>query len=346
MSITHHRSSLSLPDLSSKAKMTFSPSPPRLLLLIAQILTSFLSLKAAQFCRTSCGNISIHYPFGIDDGCGSLYYRNLLFCTTSDQLHLRTPSETFPVSAISYSDPYILISNPDMWNCQDGPNFRPTRPFTLDPETHLTVSPLNDYLFFNCSEEDVMIAPKPVFCGRFPDRCDASCDSASYLCTHVPQCATALEGSSCCSYHPKAMDSLKLMLKYCATYTSVYWRSIGGVNEAYDQVAEYGIRIDFDIVVTTSCLRCQDVLKGGGSCGFDVQSLGFLCICDDKNVTTYCEDPSMASGSHRHRVIAGAVSAVSAAGALGVAAAILLLKKLKAKAPVTCGVQTNENRLF
>lgn len=59
-----------------------------------------------------------------------------------------------------------------------------------------------------------------------------------------------------------------------------------------------------------------------------------------------CADPSMASGSHRHRVIAGAVSAVSAAGALGVAAAILLLKKLKAKAPVTCGVQTNENRLF
>ncbi|XP_038883333.1 uncharacterized protein LOC120074316 isoform X2 [Benincasa hispida] len=313
------------------------------LLIILQLLTSFLCVKST--CRTSCGNIPIHYPFGIDDGCGSLYYRNLLFCTDSDKLELRTPTGTYPVSAISYSDPYILISDPDMWTCQDGQNFRPIRPFILDPETHLSVSSLNDYLFFNCSEEDVMIAPKPVFCGRFPDRCDASCDSASYLCTHVPECATALGGSSCCSYHPKAMDSLKMMLKYCASYTSVYWRSVeDGDNN--DQVAEYGIRIDFDFLVTTTCLRCQDVLKGGGSCGFHVETLQFLCICDDNNnVTTYCQDRSMSSVSNKHRIIA--VSAVSAAGALGIAATILFLKKLKkAKAPVTCGVQTNENRLF
>lgn len=318
---------------------------PSIVLIMSQILASFLCVKST--CRTSCGNIPIHYPFGIDDGCGSLYYRNLLFCSNSDKLELRTPTGTYPVSAISYSDPYILISDPDMWACQDGQNFRPTRPFILDPETHLSVSPLNDYLFFNCSEDHVMIAPKPVFCGRFPDRCDASCDSASYLCTHVPECATALGASSCCSYHPKAMDSLKLMLKYCASYTSVYWRSVGD-GDNNDQVAEYGIRIDFDFLVTTTCLRCQDVLKGGGSCGFHVETLQFLCICDDNNnVTTYCQDRSMWNVSNKHRIIAGTVSAVSAAGALGIAATILLLKKLKkAKAPVTCGVQTNENRLF
>lgn len=56
----------------------------------------------------------------------------------------------------------------------------------------------------------------------------------------------------------------------------------------YDQVPEYGIRIDFEIPVTTLCLQCQDTRKGGGMCGFDTQSQGFLCLCDGRNATTYC----------------------------------------------------------
>ena len=43
---------------------------------------------------------------------------------------------------------------------------------------------------------------------------------------------------------------------------------------------------------------------------------------------------------------AGTVTAVSAAGALGVVGGVWYLKKVRAKAPVTCGVQSNENRLF
>ncbi|KAF9588217.1 hypothetical protein IFM89_008287 [Coptis chinensis] len=64
-------------------------------------------------------------------------------------------------------------------------------------------------------------------------------------------------GSSCCSYYPKAVESLRLMLRYCASYTSVYWRTIG-VDPPYDQIPEYGIRVDFDIPVTTHCLQCED----------------------------------------------------------------------------------------
>ena len=43
---------------------------------------------------------------------------------------------------------------------------------------------------------------------------------------------------------------------------------------------------------------------------------------------------------------AGTAAAVSAAGVFGVGAGIWYLKKVRAKAPVTCGVQSNENRLF
>ncbi|KDP20716.1 hypothetical protein JCGZ_21187 [Jatropha curcas] len=307
----------------------------------------FFSLTTAQasHCRTSCGTIPINYPFGIDDGCGSPYYRHILVCTDSGNLEVRTPSGRYQVRSISYSDPHIIVTDKFMWKCEDGNQFRATRPFSLDTSTHFTLSSQNDYLFFNCSEENVIVEPKPIFCERFPDQCDSTCDSASYLCRHLPGCATALGTSSCCSYSPKATESLRLMLKYCASYTSIYWRN-NGANSPYDQVPEYGIRIDFDIPVTTSCLECQDMTKGGGTCGFNTQSQNFLCMCNDRNTTTYCNDRGTSRQHSSAGAIAGTVTGVSAAGALGIGAGIWYWKKVRAKAPVTCGVQSNENRLF
>ncbi|KFK43456.1 hypothetical protein AALP_AA1G127600 [Arabis alpina] len=299
-------------------------------------------------CRSSCGNIPINYPFGIDDGCGSPYYRHMLICSDNNtKLQLRTPSGKYPVKSISYSDPHLLLSDPFMWNCQDRDNFRPTRSFSIDSSTHFTVSPQNDYLFFNCNPNKVIVEPKPLFCERFPDRCDSSCDSSSYLCRHLPGCGSALGSRvSCCSYYPKATQSLRLMLENCATYTSVYWRSSGVENAPYDQFPEYGIRVDFEYPVTMKCLLCQETTKGGGVCGFDTRTRGFLCLCKQGNVTSYCKDPNLV----RHKrigAIAGTVSAVSAAGVIGVAGGVFwYLKKVRAKAPVTCGVQTNENRIF
>ncbi|XP_055806443.1 uncharacterized protein LOC129875033 [Solanum dulcamara] len=303
----------------------------------------FLSITEAQsrICRNSCGDIPIQYPFGIDDGCGSPYYRHILVCT-GGQLQLRTPSGRYPVRNLSYMDPHILVTDPLMWNCLDGDNFRPTRPFSLDTSTHFTLSSENDYLFFNCSESDVLVEPKPMFCERFPDQCDSTCDSSSYLCRHLPECPAALRSSSCCSYYPKATESLRLMLKHCASYTSVYWRNLGST-PAFDQAPEYGIRVDFDIPVTTRCLQCQETAKGGGTCGFDIETQDFLCLCDKGNSTTFCNDRT---GSHRRGVVAGTATAVSVAGAFGIGAGVWYLKKLRAKAPVTHGVQTNENRLF
>ena len=44
--------------------------------------------------------------------------------------------------------------------------------------------------------------------------------------------------------------------------------------------------------------------------------------------------------------LVGSVTAVSVAGAIGIGAGIWYLRKLKAKTPVTHGVESNENRLF
>ncbi|KAJ8549761.1 hypothetical protein K7X08_033468 [Anisodus acutangulus] len=335
-----------MPTPSSKSHMAISLTTnfiSTLSVFTIFLTLQFLSITEAQsrICRSSCGDLPIQYPFGIDDGCGSPYYRHILVCT-GGQLQLRTPSGRYPVRNLSYTDPHILVTDPLMWNCLDGDNFRPTRPFSLDTSTHFTLSPENDYLFFDCSESDVLVEPKPMFCERFPDQCDSTCDSSSYLCRHMPECPSSLRSSSCCSYYPKATESLRLMLKHCASYTSVYWRNLGST-PAFDQAPEYGIRVDFDIPVTTRCLQCQDTAKGGGTCGFDAETQDFLCLCDKGNSTTYCNDRT---SSHRRGVVAGTATAVSVAGAFGIGAGVWYLKKLRAKAPVTHGVQTNENRLF
>lgn len=327
--------------------MSLPSSPSYFFFLVITLSLSLFILVSSQLnlCRTSCGNIPIHYPFSIDDGCGNPYYRHILYCSPGQQLLLRTPSGTYPIRHVDYSDPHILISDPYMWNCLDGDHFRKTRPFSLDTSTHFSLSSQNDYLFFNCSKDSVIIEPKPIFCERYPEKCDSSCDSSSHLCRNLPECASALAGGSCCSYKPRVSESLRLMLKYCTSYTSIYWRNIG-ISPPYDQVAEYGIRVDFDIPVTTRCLQCEDTSKGGGKCGFDTQTRDFLCLCEDRNVTTYCKDPKFPRHSKKIAVVAGTLTTVSVAGAVGVGAGIFYLKKMREKAPVTHGVQSNDNRLF
>ncbi|KAL5773265.1 hypothetical protein ACOSQ2_013189 [Xanthoceras sorbifolium] len=85
--------------------------------------------------------------------------------------------------------------------------------------------------------------------------------------------------------------------------------------------------------------------KGGGTCGFDTVTQNFLCLCPKGNVTTFCKDHEI-SKHRKAGVIAGTVTGVSAAGAIGIGAGVWYLRKVRAKAPVTCGVQSNENRLF
>ncbi|KAG2323714.1 hypothetical protein Bca52824_006442 [Brassica carinata] len=134
------------------------------------------------------------------------------------------------------------------------------------------------------------------------------------------------------------------MLQNCMTYTSVYWRSTRAGNAPYDQFPEYGIRVDFEFPVSTKCLLCQDNTKGGRVCGFDTRTQNFLCLCKQGNVTTHYTNLVK---HKRIGAVTGTVTAVSAAGAIGVGGGVFwYLRKVRAKAPVTCGVQSNENRIF
>ncbi|KAF6151579.1 hypothetical protein GIB67_021765, partial [Kingdonia uniflora] len=141
---------------------------------------------------TTCGNIPITYLFSIEDGCSCPYYRHLLICSNFGELQLHTPSRRYPILNIAYYDPHIIVSDPLMWNCKDDDNFWPTGPFSVGTSTYLSLSSQNNCLFFNCNKNDVRVEPKPSFCEQFSDRCDSSCDSASYLCQNLPDCPLAL----------------------------------------------------------------------------------------------------------------------------------------------------------
>ncbi|KAI3840623.1 hypothetical protein MKX03_004635 [Papaver bracteatum] len=181
---------------------------------------SFISSQSS-LCTTSCGDVPIEYPFSIDAGCGSPYFRHIFSSSDSGK---------------------------------------------LDP---LADTQLKGY-------------------------CDSSCDSASYLCRHLPNCPFGLGGRiPCCSYYPKATDYLRLMLQYCTSYTSVYWRNVGALRP-YDQVPEYGSRINYEIPITTSCLQYHQEYQ-----------------------------------HHRSiKVIAVTATGVSFAGAIGIGAGIWYIKKL------------------
>ncbi|CAN6445510.1 unnamed protein product [Victoria cruziana] len=132
------------------------------------------------------------------------------------------------------------------------------------------------------------------------------------------------------------------MLAECASYTSVYWRFVGAT-PPYNQVADYGIRVDYDMTVTTHCFECQEPTKGNGICGFDVQSRQFLCLCDGRSSSTYCNDYTFSNP--RAGIIAGTVASVSVSGVI-IGVVVWYFKKVKPNRPVACGVQSNLNRLF
>ncbi len=106
-----------------------------LLLLLHLLLVTAAS--SSQQCRRDCGGISIKYPFGVDEGCGSYEFRNTLDCimqlqTSSSNtststgglrwrnvLSFKAQSGIYEVQAIDYSNKSISLWDPYMTTCSD-----------------------------------------------------------------------------------------------------------------------------------------------------------------------------------------------------------------------------------
>ncbi|RID63440.1 hypothetical protein BRARA_E02449 [Brassica rapa] len=75
------------------------------------VTTVTSTTSGATSCRTSCGNIQINYPFGIDKGCGASQFQGMLNCTSTD-LDFFTPSGAYRVRSIDYDENTMVVFDP------------------------------------------------------------------------------------------------------------------------------------------------------------------------------------------------------------------------------------------
>ena len=146
-----------------------------LTLLQLQILpTLTLSLS---LCRTSCGNIAINYPFGLDDGCGAPQFRHMFNCTIND-LFFTTPSGVYKVQSINYDKKTMVIYDPAMSTCSI---LQPHHDFAMTDIQSVIIPPSPDTIFalLNCSIDSPVLNHYKNLCFNFSGH---SCDELYGSC--------------------------------------------------------------------------------------------------------------------------------------------------------------------
>lgn len=120
------------------------------LIIITILITAFSNaLLCSALCRNFCNNIPIHYPFGIDDGCGAAQFRQMLNCSASDLFFL-TPSGSYKIQNIDYEKRTVLVFDPSMSTCA---MLQPHHDFLMTDIQSAIIPPSPDTVFvlMNCS---------------------------------------------------------------------------------------------------------------------------------------------------------------------------------------------------
>ncbi|KAK7830284.1 hypothetical protein CFP56_028375 [Quercus suber] len=246
-----------------------------LLLLQLQILPT-LTLSP---CRTSCGNVAIKYPFGLDDGCGAPQFRHMFNCTTD--LFFTTPSGVYKVQSIDYDKKTMVVYDPAMSTCSI---LQPHHDFVMTDIQSVIIPPSPDTIFvlLNCSIDSPVLNHYKNLCFNFSGH---SCDELYGSCNAF-RLFHLLTNSTppCCFTGYDTVKYMSMNILDCTHYTTVInsdnLKGIGPLDWVY------GIKLSFT-VAETGCERCAG---SGGTCGFDTETVGFSCLCSTSmNATRECE---------------------------------------------------------
>lgn len=157
---------------------------PILFLLLLFSLTSLpfpSTSDSDRPCRDQCSSIPVHYPFGIDDGCGAPQFRHMFTCnTTSNSLFFITPNGNFKVQSIDYKAQTMTVYDPDMSTCTI---LQPHHDLVLSDLQYAIIPPSPDTVFalLNCSVDSPLLHHFSSLCFDLPGhRCQdlySSCNS-------------------------------------------------------------------------------------------------------------------------------------------------------------------------
>ncbi|CAM8934197.1 unnamed protein product [Rhodiola kirilowii] len=240
------------------------------------ILTLQFNRLRSQSCKKFCGNIPINFPFGLDDGCGAPQYRHMLNCSTD--LFFTTPSGQYKVQSINYDDKTVSIYDPSMSTCSI---LQPRHEFEMTDVQYAVIPPSPDttFILVNCSVDSPVLNHYASLCfnlsGHSCDELYASCNSFRLFHLFVNKT------TPCCFTRYNTLRFMSLNVLDCSHYTSVYDKvdGIGPLDW------KYGMKLSYSMP-ETGCGQCVD---SGGTCGFDTDTEGMLCLCNRfVNSTAQC----------------------------------------------------------
>ncbi|BAT77005.1 hypothetical protein LR48_Vigan01g294100 [Vigna angularis] len=279
-------------------QMKISPEPFTLFKLF--LLTLSLQLQviptltlSSSPCKTSCGSIPINYPFGLEDGCGAPQFRHMLNCSTD--LFFQTPSGSYKVQSIDYEKNSMVVYDPAMSTCSI---LQPHHDFQMTDIQSAIIPPSQDTVFvlLNCSIDSPVLNHYKYLCFNFAGH---TCDELYGACNAF-RVFHLLTNSSppCCFTTYGTVKFMSMNILDCTHYTSVInTENLKGVGPL-DWV--YGIKLSFS-VPDTGCESCK---KSGGTCGFDTDTEGLLCLCSSfANSTRQCAPGNMISKGQSNVVL-------------------------------------------
>ncbi|MQM03034.1 hypothetical protein Taro_035808 [Colocasia esculenta] len=262
---------------------SITASLPITTIVLVTILTfsSMPTPASSQYnaCKTSCGGIPVHYPFGTGPGCGSPQFQPYVTCDPQQGLTFTTHSGTYPIQSVDYANQILYIRDPSMSSCACT---SPSSGFGLDWDAPFTFLDGSVFALLGCSPA----ITSPDYYTNSSGGNGPLCDTSSSVCSLLYSCPAvgqqlAAPAPTCCVYAPVSLGpSFDIDLKklQCGGYAGIY--SFGG-QESDPRQWKFGIAVKYkfsvDNVFPRACANCE---KSNGACGYTAGELGaFTCNC-------------------------------------------------------------------
>lgn len=168
------------------------------------VMFTSTAMADSSSCRTTCGGINVQYPFGIDSGCGSPEFQNVLKCQNSSTLNFVAESGTYPVQSIDYNNKTVALSDSSMTTCNGG--LVTGQNFTVN-STKFSLYGNENLLLLNCVTNATLVHSSEFSCNTSAPACSAFKTCADYANTDASKLVTG-----CCGLTQQTNSSIDLSL--------------------------------------------------------------------------------------------------------------------------------------